>query len=100
MRWHRRVIPTDEQYRNPAIGATGSLADPNALPPIGFHSVGDRADYYLAHDRAPGRDPRRTTWSPLIGAHNSGLTLARAGVDLSTAVHYAADIDTHERTTV
>jgi hypothetical protein len=90
LRWERRIIPTAAQYRNPAELALG--AHPSQAH-IGFHACG-RADYYLSHDWAPGRSPRDTTWSLLVGTTRAGLVLARTKVDVDTAIAYAADLET------
>ncbi|MDV3133351.1 hypothetical protein [Mycobacterium sp. 29Ha] len=87
LRWERRVIPTAAQYRNPA-----ELPSHPSQAEIGFHACG-RADYYLSHDWAPGRSPRDTTWSLLVGTAHTGLVLARTKVDVDTAIHYAAELD-------
>ena len=65
LRWERRVIPTAAQYRNPAELACGATTHPSQAQ-IGFHAYG-RGDYYLSHDWAPGRSPRDTAWSLLVG---------------------------------
>ena len=52
------------------------------------------ADYYLSHDWAPGRSPRDTTWSLLVGTARTGLVLAGTKVDVDTAINYAANLET------
>ena len=74
------MIPTAEQYRNPAALAIGTHP---SQAQIGFHSCG-RADYYLSHDWAPRRSPRDTTWSLLVGTTRRGLLVARTKVDVDT----------------
>ena len=91
LRWERRIIPTAEQYRNPATLAIGTHP---SQAQIGFHSCG-RADYYLSHDWAPGRSPRDTTWSLLVGTTRRGLVVTRTKVDVGTAISYAAELETH-----
>ena len=98
LRWERRIIPTADQYRNPAERACGASAHPSARN-IGFHACG-RADYYLSHDWAPGRSPRDTTWSLLVGTARTGLVLARTKVDIDTAVSYAAGLQSRHLATV
>jgi hypothetical protein len=93
LRWERRVIPTAAQYRNPAELPCGPAGHPSQEAQIGFHAYG-RADYYLSHDWAPGRSPRETTWSLLVGTAHTGLVLARTKVDVDTAIDYAADLET------
>ena len=93
LRWTRRVIPTDEQYRAPA-----QLSDLTGAQ-IGFHAAG-RLDYFLAHDWAPGRNPRDTTWSLLAGTPTTGLQLIRTCVDIDTAIHYANTLQTRRATAV
>ena len=90
LRWERRIIPTAEQYRNPAALAIGTHP---SQAQIGFHSCG-RADYYLSHDWAPGRSPRDTTWSLLVGTTRRGLLVARTKVDVDTAISCAAEFET------
>ena len=54
-----------------------TLARPAGHPSqaqIGFHACG-RADYYLSHDWAPGRSPRDTSWSLLVGTTRRGLVV-------------------------
>lgn len=96
LRWERRVIPTQAQYRNPAELPCGPAGHPSQAQ-IGFHAYG-RADHYLSHylshDWAPGRSPRETTWSLLVGTAHTGLVLARTKVDVDTAIDYAADLET------
>jgi hypothetical protein len=87
MRWTRRVIPTDEQYRSPAQLSVVAGAH------IGFHASG-QLDYFVVHDWAPGRDPHTTTWSLLAGTPRTGLELMRTRVDLDTAVNYANTLQT------
>jgi hypothetical protein len=86
-----------DQYRNPAELACGASAHPSARN-IGFHA-GGRADYYLSHDWAPGRSPRDTTWSLLVGTARTGLVLARTKVDIDTAVSYAVDLQSRRLAT-
>ena len=93
MRFNRRVLPTPQQYGDPthhALETLGSVADSDVR--YAFHHSG-RADYYLSHDWAPGRSPWNTTWSLLAGTPRSGLTLHRTGIDLDTAVAYAAHLE-------
>jgi hypothetical protein len=87
MRWTRRVVPTDEQYRRPTELRAAAGAR------IGFHA--DTAvDYFLVDDWAPGRDPRDTTWSLLAGTPRTGLTLVRTRIDIATALDYAQALQT------
>ena len=64
IRMQRRVMPTDEQYRDPTRLATATHANtPDADITYGFHGIG-HADYYLViptgrpgahHGKPPGR---------------------------------------------
>ena len=82
---HRRAVPQPRRARH-------RPAHPSQAQ-IGFHACG-RADYYLSHDWAPGRSPRDTTWSLLVGTTHTGLVVARTKVDVDTAISYAAELET------